>query len=264
MMSLPLKEYLFGKTRVLEAANVHEAVDIAHQLKDDGQFDWFRGQVCDWPPHSSFLRAGMTPDDDRMQKARRRVQLFVQWVRQTAELQYLLQPEGLNDLIAILQHYGIPTYYIDFTTDPGVAGFFAADAKTPPQERRSCIYCLNTEHLMETWNDAKKLKSRAEAEIELVTIDVRNLWRLQAQRGTFVYANYNWEVDYPLDRILFPYTGYPAYPTRALIYPEHKSPLEQLLDQYFHLENATFTNEEMQDLIERTRARGGHAAYTVF
>jgi hypothetical protein len=261
-MDRTLKEFLWGKTKVFEASDVQEGVEIAHQLKADGKYDWFRGQVCDWPPHGSFLRLGVTGDDTQIQRTRRRIFMFAQWAQCMAELQYLMQPEAVHDFFAILQHYGVPTYYIDFTTDPGVAGFFAADTKSPPRERRSCIYCLNTKNLVETWNDAKKLEKRADTQIELITIDVRNLWRLQAQHGTFVYTNYKWEIDYPLDRIVFPYTDYPTYPTREMIYPEHKSPLEQLLDQYFSLERATFTTDHMREMVQHARARGGHAALT--
>ena len=48
----------------------------------------------------------------------------------------------------------------------------------------------------------------------------------------FLYVNYNWDVDYPMGRIVFPYQGYPVTPTREGIYPEDRSALEQLLDEY--------------------------------
>lgn len=91
---------------------------------------------------------------------------------------------------------------------------------------------------------------------------MRNLWRLQAQEGVFLFSDYNWDIDYPMDRILFPYSRYPAYPTHERIYPVDKSPLEQLLDQYFSLENATFASEETRQWIDEIKARGGNAVYT--
>jgi hypothetical protein len=36
-----------------------------------------------------------------------------------------------------------------------------------------------------------------------------------------------------MDKILFPYRGYPAYPPRDVIYPDKKSSLENLLDHFF-------------------------------
>ena len=261
-MPATIREFLWGPVRVFEASGVEEAVELAHQMKREGHYDWFRGQVCDWPPHSSLFRVNQCEDPAQRERVVRRLDLFCKWAGDTPELQYLLAPERVHDLFAILQHYGVPTHYIDFTTDPAVAGFFAADTKKPPADGQSCIYCLDTENLKETWHDIKLAGERERADIELVTIDVRNLWRLQAQRGAFVYATYNWSIDYPLDRIVFPYKGYPAYPTNERIYPEHKSPLEQLLDQYFSVENTTFTNEAIIEMLKGIKARGGHAAFS--
>jgi hypothetical protein len=114
-----------------------------------------------------------------------------------------------------------------------VAGFFAADTTTPSTDRNSCIYCLDVEDLLSVWDVMKTFDSRKGSQLEKIIIDVNNLWRLQAQHGVFLLCNYNLEVDYPLDQISFPYTGYPSYPTKDMIYPHHKSRLELLLDQYF-------------------------------
>jgi hypothetical protein len=81
--------------------------------------------------------------------------MFIRWAQRTAALKYLVeQGEYVHDFFAILQHYGIPTYYIDFSTDPAVAGFFSADTTTPPADGHSVIYCLNTEKLKDTWNNS--------------------------------------------------------------------------------------------------------------
>ena len=245
---------------IYEVANIEEAVELADKLKAEGRYNWFRGQVKDWPPVSSLHRSQSSKDPEKEEKSARRISMFYGWINEIPELRYLHEPERIHDFFAIMQHYGIPTHYIDFTTDPGVAGFFAADTGTPPTEGMSCIYCLNTDDLMSCWDDIKDYE-REGANIELVTIDVRNLWRLQAQKGVFLFANYNWDIDYPMDRILFPYSGYPSYPTRERIYPEHKSPLEQLLDQYFSLEASTFTNEKIQQWFKQLRSRGVSANY---
>jgi FRG domain len=233
--------------KVYEVANIEEAVDLAYELKNNGSYNWFRGQVQDWPPYSSHNRLLASRDSEKIKKSERRFELFFDWVGKIPELRYLQNPEHVHDFFAIMQHYGIPTNYIDFTTNPGVAGFFTADTANPPTEGKSCIYCLNTDELMSVWDDLKNLDDRKGASIELVKIDVRNLWRLQAQEGVFLFANYNWDIDYPMDRVLFPYSGYPSYPTRERIYPEDKSSLEQLLDQYFSLEKATFFQQWLHE-----------------
>lgn len=219
-----------------QVANVEEAVELANRLKDEGTYNWFRGQVSDWKPVSSLFRIQESFDAAQEDAVQERIQLFGRWLEKTPGLEYLLRPERVNDACAIMQHYGIPTHYIDFTTDPSVAGYFAADCTTPPTQGSACIYCLNTEDLLSLWNILKSLDERKGAEMEFIAIDVSNLWRLQAQHGVFLYCNYQWSMDYPMDRILFPYSGYPSFPTRERIYPENQSPLEQLLLQYFDLE----------------------------
>ncbi len=247
--------------KIYKTASVQEAVELGQELKEQGLYDWFRGQVNeDWPPMSSMGRVSSGGDKEKENRTLRRTIMFGGWLKSIPELRYILEDERGNDLIAIMQHYGIPTHYIDFTTDPGVAGFFAADTTEPPSAAQSCIYCLNSENLMSHWDTLKTLDERQGANIELVQVDVRNLWRLQAQRGVFLYANYNWHIDYPMDRIVFPYSGYPSYPTRQIIYPEDKSPLEQLLDQYFSLENTTFAKEQMDELIASLQAQGRNAS----
>jgi hypothetical protein len=241
------------------AKNVEEAVEFAYKLRDEGKYDWFRGQVQTWPPYSSLFRLYQAQDAKGQEHFGQRVAMFRRWLTYAPELRYLLNEEPPHDFFAVLQHYGIPTHYIDFSTDPGVAGFFAADTARPPSGGESCIYCLNTEELKEVWEAVKEF--RKPATIETVSIDVRNLWRLQAQRGVFLFADYNWDVDYPMDRIVFPYTAYPSYPPRDQIYPLHKSPLEQLLDQYFFLETSYFGGKEIERMFAKFKAQGGHAGF---
>jgi len=161
---------------IYRAANIEEAVEIAVRLREEGRYNWFRGQVHDWPPYSSARRIQAADDE----KSSRRLSLFLDWVKQTPELK-----EPLNDpaaIAAVAQHYGIPSNYIDFSTEPGVAGFFAADGKAPSTgEVRPCIFCLNTDDLLEVWDAVKDF--RPEAHLELVNIDVSNLWRLRLQLG---------------------------------------------------------------------------------
>src|SRR5262245_6799527 len=114
-MSMSVKEVLWGQTRVIQASGLEEAVDLAQRLKDDGDYDWFRGQLRDWPAHSSLRRLKASQDEERIEKTLRRYTMFAEWVRQQPELKYVL--ESANDFFAILQHYGVPTNYIDFSTE---------------------------------------------------------------------------------------------------------------------------------------------------
>lgn len=242
-----------------EVEDVESAVDLAKRFKAEGRYNWFRGQVRELPPHPSLLRIQMRHDKEMFEAAKRRLRMFHEWALQIEYLAPLLEEENLPKLFAILQHYGVPTHYLDFTTAPEIAGFFACDTKRPPTDELSCIYCLNTTDLVRLWDSIRQLPGREGAVVQPVVIDVSNLWRLQAQAGVFLDVNTDWDTIYPMDRIVFPYKGYPAKPTKDLIYPELRSALEQLLDHYFAYERGQETSEDILKFIAELRAKGRSA-----
>lgn len=61
--------------------------------------------------------------------------MFLHWVRTTNGLQALAS--NLDMTIAVAQHYGIATHFIDFTTEPYVAGYFASEGIPKQTPRRS-------------------------------------------------------------------------------------------------------------------------------
>ncbi|MBV8658804.1 MAG: FRG domain-containing protein [Burkholderiales bacterium] len=216
--------------------NVEEAVDLAIRFKSEGRYGWFRGQLqANWEPASSMERAILRGESQ--EHLIQRLTRFVEWASTEPSLSYLADPANRDQLFAVLQHYGFPTCYVDFSTEPGVAGFFASDCKEPPAHgTRSAIFCLDTADLRHFYDEniTPYCKEDTETyEVDLVSVNVDNLWRLQAQAGHFVYTNHSWYRIYDLDRIEFPWSGYPSFPPKNQIYPEHRSALEQLLDNYF-------------------------------
>jgi hypothetical protein len=249
-------------TNIYHASGVQEAVEMAEKFKDDGVYDWFRGQTRDWPPISSMARCNTDPA--RQKNAHERYAMFFEWLRRVPEMRSYANfddERNVHSVFAMLQHYGVPTHYIDFTTDAGVAGFFASDSVAQELGTTACIYCLNTQDLMGVWDLMRNLDERARTKLELVSIDVTNLWRLQAQKGVFLFCNYNWDIDYPMDRILFPTNGYPAYPTRDLIYPAQKSSLELVLDRYFDVEAKRIGSRELRRMFADLSAKGANVAW---
>jgi hypothetical protein len=231
---------------IIQARDVEHAIEIASDLKSAGTYDWFRGQVRRWEPASSLERKLKSSDFDKA-AFHARLNRIINWMSGIPELHYLTLEENINAFCAVLQHYGVPTSYIDFSTEPGVAGFFASDTQTPPADgEQSVIYCLNTADLNRFYEG---LENYGDMELETVTVDVSNLWRLSAQCGHFVYANHPWYLFYDPDCIVFPWSGCPAYPRKEDIYPSHKSPLEQRLDEYFLLERSRENDRYMRELV---------------
>lgn len=161
-------------------ANVEEAIELAEKLKEEGKFNWFRGQErAEWLPSSSLhrkLNEGLTIEELDKELFR-----FLDWACQIPELAYLDHSSNQHSLYAILQHYGYPTTYMDFTTEPSIAGFFASDTAVSPNEGAiSAIFCLNTQDLVNFYAEnqcfLKKISRGASLEVEPVTVDVSNLW----------------------------------------------------------------------------------------
>lgn len=242
-------------------ATIDEAIELAEEFRKRGRYDLFRGQVREqWKPYTSLMRL-LERDQAALPAVEQKVLRFCSWLSDTPGLSEIANDE--DSIIAIAQHYGIPTHYLDFTTDPAVAGFFAADTTMPDPEVESCIFCLDSEHLMSLWSAVRQDMVAAGLtefpRLKICRPSVPNLWRLQAQYGVFLYAPTNWDFHYPMDRIVFPYTGYPSFPTKGAIYPDRKSQLEILLDQFFDNEQKREGTAELRQLFEKLKRSGANA-----
>jgi hypothetical protein len=210
--------------RIYEAANVGEAVELATAFRDDGRYDWFRGQRQNWSLKSSLVRLAPPEREHSLEQVGR----YEQWVKGTPGLGLLAT--NTDAAIAVAQHYGLPTNFVDFTTEPRIAGFFASEKPPTSDDEHHCILCLDTTDLQRFWLSVP----REYPPPELLRLEVPNLWRLEAQHGVFLFCPYgNFENMYDLDRILFPHVGRLVTPTSDDVYPARKSHLEILLDQYF-------------------------------
>lgn len=225
-------------TRVFHADSVADAYRLVCEMKQSGRFDLFRGQLESWPLQASLTRL----TGDRRRKAQERLLHISQWINVTSELCDLLAtPERVR---AIAQHYGIPTTYVDFTTSPAVAAFFATHGKARRDgAQSSCIYMINSTKLEEAARAFCAGKEYPEPTI--VRVEVDNLWRLQAQHGVFLDLPWGGSVITSglLDAVLpFGVVYFPQRPRfsamkKSAIYPKRKSRLENLLDEYFFNEN---------------------------
>jgi hypothetical protein len=222
---------------IRRAGSLAGALELAEELRAAGACDWFRGQTRNWPLLSSFGRR----DEAGQQEARERLGRFVAWLEEVPELAAIAADR--DAALAVAQHYGIPTNLVDFTTEPAVAAFFAAH--DPPafraDEDTSCIVCLDTAELASLWETVGAARPEL-PEPAAIRVEIDELWRLQSQRGAFLFFPFDEGFErtlFAFDRIVFP----PADDGELAglipvedVYPTQKSELEILLDRYFMLE----------------------------
>lgn len=213
-------------------SSLEEAVELATRFKNQGIYDWFRGQQEDWPLYSSAARRGIS--QEKQEEIMEEQLLLVRWMRETAGISDIAK--DIDAVLAIAQHHGLPTSLLDFTTEPGVAGYFASSDKKG-SKGKGFIYCLNTEDLRNFHEEmrAHSPDYRDSSDIAFIHSDVPNLWRMEAQHGVFLYAPSNFFDYYLIDQIEFPHPSNLSFPTKRDIYPEQKSPLEIELDHFFEI-----------------------------
>lgn len=222
--------------KITRVSSVEEAVILAQRFKEDNIYDWFRGQTHNWKVIPSMGRH--SPDE--LEEIYEKLGRFCAWLESTPGLEEV--GIDIDKAVAVAQHYGIPTNFIDFTIEPSIAGFFATDNKDLTIDQDCYLYCLNTQDLREFWDSICQVMTDY-PKIEFLTLDVKDLWRLEAQHGVFLYCPIGiLEELYPIDKIVFPYSHRYNIPVEK-IYPIRKSNLEILIDQFLMSEVSRAGNQ---------------------
>ena len=233
-------------SEIYHTADIEEALQLAKKFKNSGKYNLFRGQAQNWPVISSLGR--LLPDlNPEIQKRIERLFLFFD-----SNPVLHKYKSDVDWFWAVAQHYGIQTNYIDFTSNPEVAAYFATNSKANTPDKESVIVCLNENDwtlFMSGFEGYFKTEKVVSPYIARVNVD--NLWRLQAQEGCFMFSPYNnIEFFYDFDRILFPYTvPYSGIRTNQ-IYPTQKSELEIMLDHFFNMEKRIEGSERLKKFAE--------------
>ncbi len=225
--------------------SLEEALRLSEDYKKTGKYNWFRGQTGLWPLVSSANRL----NDQERSEAEEKLKRFDSW----AFAKSLFTDFDSSEAIA--QHHGLKTMFIDFTTDPKVAAYFASEEINYKEYEYSCIYCLNTEDFNDSLKDIKKFFPNLPDYPRLLDIEVDNLWRLEVQKGKFLYQpclNFDW--FYSLHRIIFKVkeNDIKTY-DKSYIYPEIKSPLEEKIDGFILNEKTKTNLEHLYGLINQLK-----------
>ena len=229
---------------VYSAPTAEAALAFAQEQQSQGVYQFFRGQEnSSWQPITSWARVS----PERKESVTERVNQFLGYTRRVAKESGI---EYSNDaLVGIAQHYGLPTTFLDLTTDPVVAAMFACPSNTQHRERNAAIFLYSEAHLCAV-QELIKSAAGGENRLELIRIDVANLWRLQAQRGLFLWVGLtNLSTFFEPHRIEFPHPQDGIYRAGYDLYPTEKSALEQQLDLYFHLEASDAAKVELRKIV---------------
>ena len=183
---------------IFSAPDATSALELAFRWQKEGRYQFFRGQEnSEWKPYPSFLRVPKQSKELALERGRQFTG-YTQRVARATGINY-----SLDDTVAIAQHYGIPTTFLDLTTDPVVAAMFAC----PPgsiQNNKQASILLYAQSTIDLWIEITRDTLR-DTPIELLKIDVSNLWRLQAQHGLFLFNPVSNFCDrYMPDRVVFP------------------------------------------------------------
>jgi hypothetical protein len=131
-------------------ANVYDALWAIESSKVRYQF--YRGQRnAEWSLEPSLFRpdaAKHSPDIETLTRLLSKTSAFLKEVRGSFE-KYLGGSTDDESLLAIAQHFGMPTHLLDFSRSPRVAAFFATGGDVPsfaPTEQMiGQIYCLRAD-----------------------------------------------------------------------------------------------------------------------
>ncbi|KAF2518663.1 FRG domain-containing protein [Flavobacterium salilacus subsp. salilacus] len=228
---LYLEGYNNNMGEIYKVNSIEEAVSLAKEYKNSGKYNLFRGQAQNWSVVPTMGRTNK--EFDEIKDIIERLYYFMESHQPLHK--YI---DNKDWLVAIAQHYGIPTSFIDFTSNVEIAAFFATNSKSNVIGKDSVIICLNENDFNEFIRFIEIIfKEQKTPTPEVISIDVDNLWRLQSQEGYFLYTPVmDIEKLYNFDRIVFPYSKSYGKNLQDDIYPKRKSELEILLDQFFNSE----------------------------
>lgn len=226
-----------------------EALKLAQDLQKKQIYDLFRGQNEDWPLVASIYRLS----DKKRKEATVRLYLFQLFLSEYNSTKKYAK--DLDYVIAIAQHYGIPTDFIDFSRSPEIALFFATHSTKELQGKEGVILCLNKKEFVDYTDFYKNFLLHPKlTPPHIYDVKIESLWRLQAQQGCFLQLMFRDQEElYPFGKIIFPHDDLPINVQATDVYPTDKSELEILLDNYLAAER---TNEGAKRLEKFAKTNG--------
>lgn len=194
-----------------------EAFEKCIELTKSG-INLFRGQYRDFGTIIPSAHRAIKPQYNLNLNT---INEFLNWANNVPEL---LEYRSAEILTAIAQHYGIPTNFLDLTRNPKIAFLFSKAITESQLPSQSVIYCFRKEELLTL------------SGIRILEFEVKNLWRLEVQEGLFLeylISGCGEKVFEKAIRIHYP-SSLMNEDERAFLYPQRKSSLESIIDNWFY------------------------------
>lgn len=210
--------------------NIEEAYLLLSKFQKMGKYNLFRGQSRNWEVVSSAARLKDEEFENHLENLKF---LYIYFSNDKVLEKYT---KNIDEFFAIAQHYGFPTNYIDFTSDYEVALFFATNSSSNKFGENCSIICLNENDINNFFDKTKIMYKDFRVPPQIIKVEVDNLWRLQSQKGQFLFTPIShFEKYYDFDRIIFPFESSFSKIDKEKIYPKNKSDLELYLDYFLML-----------------------------
>jgi len=178
--------------------NLNTLVSFIESFDTEGCY--FRGQSGLWHIISSLHRFHETDDE---QHASIIFSVVITELLKNPFIKKVIQ-EDQNNAIAIAQHYGCPTDFVDITTDINIAAYFACLPKANRKFEYGCVWVFCEfdfvilqaliESSIEQFDDDIKRYLICNNYNPLIVVKIPELSRLNAQKGAFI-----WDIHGTLD-----------------------------------------------------------------
>lgn len=167
--------------------------ELVRRLKKDekkfGEKYYYRGQIHCWPIQSSVSRVNNNPEEIE------KTEFFVKKLRENRTLNLQNDDEYLNKCLAIAQHYGYKTDFIDFTTSIEVAAYFATDGiGMHPEYKYGYLWRISEKEIESIKSVVKKAVRLLEQNNSLTNFQKENLEKLKT-------ADYNPFFDFSIPEL---------------------------------------------------------------
>lgn len=182
----PDDHFALHETLATSAQELREFIDEVDEIADSTDCDvYWRGQAdFRWGISSSLARLTDNPtalrDSDLETAERTLLNEARAWVTATT-----VAPTNDLEWLALLQHHGVPTRLVDFTEDPLIATFFAAESHHDVEGRLIAIAVPRHEGLDVTAPDGFRIRDQPLGQLRVWKPRAQVSPRLAAQQGLF-------------------------------------------------------------------------------